>query len=233
MREENIMAPAFTTWKEAINISHLHRFYNDGQINIVQLGKAVASRLKLSNLFHMCEPEIIGLIVEFESLDEFSGINDYNSALQMLYEYGDENNTLWIETENGGGFDNEDSSLLAPEKTIDSVESNRQISLYGPTGKDFVSYVNKSNITSPNNSPIVSGPNYNKTNNNSRRSKEKPAEVINDAELETRLAKYNVKPGQITLDMASYMKTVNGDYLDWLIQCKDNFIAQEIKPQAN
>ena len=86
-----------TSWQERVDISHLHRLYTDHKIEIRALGKAVGARLKSTNAFKSCEPELVDIICEFEALDEHSDITDYCSALDMLFDFGDKNKQLLIE----------------------------------------------------------------------------------------------------------------------------------------
>lgn len=86
-----------TSWQERVDISHLHRLYSEHKIEVKMLGKAVGARLKSTDAFKSCEPELVDIICEFEALDEHSDIGDYCSALDMLYDFGDKNKQLLIE----------------------------------------------------------------------------------------------------------------------------------------
>lgn len=86
-------------WKDNINIAHLHRLYNTGKINIVSLGKAVGSRLKKIDIFLSGNADIADIVNEFELLDQYSSLQDYKVAIDMLYDFGDKNNQLWIDAD--------------------------------------------------------------------------------------------------------------------------------------
>ena len=111
-----------TSWQERVDISHLHRLYTDHKIEIKALGKAVGARLKSTNAFKSCEPELVDIVCEFEALDEHSDIADYCSALDMLFDFGDKNKQLLIETfgDRSNGVLDRKSRLRSSADIVDS-----------------------------------------------------------------------------------------------------------------
>lgn len=86
-------------WKEEINLSHLFRLYEVGKIGVAQLSKATCERLKTIKYYSDEYPEFLDITIEFEDIDDIGELDDYNHALDMLYDFGDQQNRLWIEVE--------------------------------------------------------------------------------------------------------------------------------------
>lgn len=86
-------------WNETINIAGVNRLYQTGGINLMGLAKGVLAKLKNTEAFATCEPELLDVMSAFEAIDELAGLKDYNVALDMLLEFADKDNRLWIEQE--------------------------------------------------------------------------------------------------------------------------------------
>jgi hypothetical protein len=207
-------------WTESINLSHLHRLYDKGDINIPQLGKAVAKRLQLTSFFHTCEPEFIDIICEFDALDEFSELKDYEVALDLLYDFGDKGiyavdgryNNLWVITNDGADKPDEDDELIhKPIKTVDVNEG--QTTFYGPYKNEHnqSSYITPSTV-------------------HSRSKSTKVTRYLSPADFNKRLEAHNVKPDSLPKEMYEYIKDADDQYQAWLIECLPNLRVAEIKP---
>lgn len=78
-------------WKSRVNIADLSTQYRNGEITPNALGKAVAERLK-KNRF---SEDLAHVIEEFENAQD---IEDYDCALEQLYDFADAGHRIWIES---------------------------------------------------------------------------------------------------------------------------------------
>jgi len=79
-------------WKKTLDISDLHQAYGDGSITIIQVAKEVHSRclkLKINDI------QFMNITSNFLLIED---IDDYDSVLSDLYDFGDEDHKLWINT---------------------------------------------------------------------------------------------------------------------------------------
>lgn len=86
-------------WNECINIAGLHRLYNTGGMGLQQLSKGVIRKLQNTEAFAASEPGFMDVMCAFSAVDELARDKDYATALELLYDYGDKENRLWIEAE--------------------------------------------------------------------------------------------------------------------------------------
>lgn len=86
-------------WEETINIAGIHRLYTNGGINLQQVAKAVVRKLQNTEAFATSDPELMDIIMNFGAIDEFARLKDYQVTLDLLYEFGDKENRLWVEAE--------------------------------------------------------------------------------------------------------------------------------------
>lgn len=212
------------SWQETINISHLHRLYSDGKIKVMQLGKAVAARLKTTSYFKSCEPEMIDIIAEFGSLDEFSDHKDYITALDLLYDFGDIENRLWVET-------------IRPDADEDDTTPaiiNKPVKVYS----DFASEDTKPEFKGPyyQNHPnirVLGGSSDDSPTSTKRYNRTKTVRYLSETDFNKRLADRGIDPEKIAKDMYSYMKDADDDYQDWLInRWKEIVSSSPISPKS-
>jgi len=86
-------------WKSTINITDEFEAYNnDSSVSIDALGKKVAEKIRANKFFnhpdHNDELSAIADKFEEECYDE---IEEFNSHLHDLYDYGDMDKLIWIE----------------------------------------------------------------------------------------------------------------------------------------
>ena len=86
------------TWQDSINITDVHRLYEDDRISLEGVGKIVAFRLKRTVHAQSNNTDILNIINQLETLNESNCIDDYDAVLDMLYDFGNSDHKLWIET---------------------------------------------------------------------------------------------------------------------------------------
>ena len=119
-QDEKVLA--MINWHETINIAGLHRLFTSGSISLQDLGRAVVVKLKNTNAFASCEPELVDIICAFEAIDELASPSDYRAVLDMLYDFGDKNHALWIETESPSMQDDIPNKTRNPYEDINNKE---------------------------------------------------------------------------------------------------------------
>lgn len=117
-------------WHETINIAGLHRMYSTGGIGLQQLAKGVARKLQLTEAYAICDPELMDVIFALNQIDEFARLKDYNTVLEMLYEWGDKphgktEQRLWVEAQ--GVSPNEYDDVPTKTKNPFEEDTKRQI----------------------------------------------------------------------------------------------------------
>jgi hypothetical protein len=88
--------------------------YTSGGISIQQVAKTVVRKLRNTQIFQHSDPELIDIMMVFESIDELAKLDDYKSVLELLYAYGDKQFQLWVEAEH---VDPQDSATEIAPKT--------------------------------------------------------------------------------------------------------------------
>jgi len=117
-------------WRETINIAGLHRMYSSGSIGLQEMAKSVSRKLVLTEAYSIADPELMEVIFCLNQIDEYARLKDYNTALEMLYEWGDkeydkDERRMWIEAE--GVNPNEHDDVPAKIKTPFDEDTKRQI----------------------------------------------------------------------------------------------------------
>ncbi len=211
-------------WQETFNISYLHRLYTDGKIKVMQLGKCVAARLKTTSYFKASDPEMIDIMAEFGSLDEYSENKDYNIALDLLMDFGDKYNRLWVETFHADvEVDHTSDQIIhKPVKvyTDYSIEDT-QPNIKGPYF-NHLNVVGNNSTTTTDNNP-TSSRKYNRT---------KVTRYLSEHDFNKRLTEKGLDPNKMNKDMYTYMKDADDDYQSWLInRWQDLSSAVRITPK--
>ena len=88
-----------TTWKSEINISDIHKEYKEGKLTSQQVSQAVCSKIRRHKDYGD-DFELQNIADEFQSVaeDNSSTIDDYDYALNLLYNWADDNK-CWVETQ--------------------------------------------------------------------------------------------------------------------------------------
>ena len=131
-------------WKEAINIAGLHRLFTTGAISLQDLSRAVVRKLKNTEVFAIAEPELVDIMCAFDAIDELAQFNDYTTALDMLYSFGNKDNRLWIEADDTSSSEHEE----VPVKTRNPFEEN----------KDKTPYLSPASTVKPTNTSTTDSP---------------------------------------------------------------------------
>ena len=86
-------------WKATVKLGDLHESYQGKIMTVPALAKAVADRLKRVRRYQD-DADFQDIVVEFEGLaeDEDAGIDDYDCILGRLYDFGDSDHRLWVDT---------------------------------------------------------------------------------------------------------------------------------------
>jgi hypothetical protein len=93
-------------WKARVNIGDLHQSYQDGNLSVSDLALSVHQRLASHSYYQNDELYEYQEITDwFEDVAEDAqngkaDINDYDSVLRELYDWGDDENRLWVDTFN-------------------------------------------------------------------------------------------------------------------------------------
>lgn len=224
-------------WEEIINISHLHRLYEDGSINVQQLGKGVARRLQNTNCFHVADPELVDIICVFDGLDEFSELKDYEVGLDLLYSFGDKSHRLWIESlmPSGSIEVNEIDhikSFVERDKDDDTQHGlnvgAKYSSSYLPPRSCVIPITTKppattAPITTSIGSGDASSKKYNRT---------KSTRFMTQNDFNKKLETFGLDSDVIPSEMYQYMKEADDQYQEWLIERFKECRIQEIKAEA-
>ena len=86
-------------WNYTINITNLHKSYISGKITAEFLGKTLASILKNSPYYTQTFLDFVEIVGDFEEMTRLDDIRDYNHILDTLYDFADDHNRIWIESE--------------------------------------------------------------------------------------------------------------------------------------
>src|SRR6266568_7591083 len=99
-----------TKWAETLDISPYHQLYSKGTLPLKSLVSCIEHQLKKLDGFFSSDPELIDIIQELNAFDQFASHKDYEVILDMIYDYGDKGNRLWIETQKtSSSFRDEDT----------------------------------------------------------------------------------------------------------------------------
>jgi hypothetical protein len=184
-------------WQEAINILRLHRLWEDDKITIPQMAKGVSNLLKQTSYFHSCDPELTDIICEFEALDKLSDIHDYETALDMLYEFGDKDYRLWVEGLVRGGLSEEedehqdDSSNANNENS--GIRRRRAIALDPPKSIHITTTTQESK-------------------------KHKTYKYLTDDEFNKKAAEYGINHEHMNSELRGFIKGADEDFQNWLLR---------------
>lgn len=211
-------------WQEQVNISHLHRMYSAGEINVVQLAKGIVGRLKTIKYYSIAEPDFMDVVMEFNSLDAFSEYEDYRVALDYLRDFGDKDNRLWIETETEASkadvIEDGEKAKRTNARMIDDYASEYVDPIDGPIigpvqfkGPYFAPGVDAIKAI-----PAASNTSFTScSTSSSRYNRHKPVRFLSDYEFERRLKAKGIEPRQLAKDFFNYMRDANDDYQSWIM----------------
>ena len=224
-------------WNETINISHYHRLYTGGNIKLQQLGKGIANKLKLTESYARCDPDLMDVVCAFNALDEYACHKDYEAALAMLYEYGDKDYRLWIETMAPATKHDDDgipSHVKTPFDDEDTKPNFIKAHYHGPNQVIKGPYITQPSepkevtvsITTPSartdtiRCENVTGKNYYHS---------KHYHYMDDVDFKKKLAEADIEPDSLPRPLYEYMKNLNEPYQGWLIDRwrEDNLTLHE------
>ena len=85
-------------WQSTINIEDVFDAYNEGDTDIDALGKKVAEKIRANKFFNHPEhnDELSAIADRFEE-ECYNNLDEFNSHLYDLYDYGDMDKLIWIE----------------------------------------------------------------------------------------------------------------------------------------
>jgi len=193
-------------WGETIDLSDIHALYKEGRLDIKTLGKITAQRLKTTHWFFASDLEMIDIICAFGGLDEYSSLEDYNTVLDFLYEFGDHNNKLWITAEPEAKTNSRD---IRGDKIID-MEKDKTGECYRapPPHTDLCHHEDRFK----DNSKWKNG-GYN--------------------DFDNRLSQYNIDQKDIPNDVYNYIKNANVVYQKWLLENVEGFRELKVKKEQS
>lgn len=86
-------------WKQRVDISDLHLDFEEGRREIVGVAWQVATRL-MTLSYYKTDPTFHELVDEMSGAGTHSSMDeeDYDSLLSDLYDWGDVDHRLWINT---------------------------------------------------------------------------------------------------------------------------------------
>ena len=86
-------------WKSTIKIGDLHKAYQAGEMTIQEVGKAVESRAMTNRFVRAEVDEGFDLTDAMHCLRAgVSDVAEYDDCLKALYDFGDDNHNIWIDT---------------------------------------------------------------------------------------------------------------------------------------
>lgn len=86
-------------WKNKIDISDLHSAYESNEVTIQYVANSVADRLRELPIYQSnYYLQTIVKDLEVIAYDEDCNADDYDCVLNTLYNWGDIDNRLWINT---------------------------------------------------------------------------------------------------------------------------------------
>lgn len=86
-------------WKSKLDLSDIWEQYDNDELSIQNVSKMVAERLRACR--YKNDKDVVDIIERFESLaDESSAdnIDDFDDVLADLYEFGNIDHRLWVQT---------------------------------------------------------------------------------------------------------------------------------------
>lgn len=120
-----------TNWLSYLDLAYIHNLYEEGKLTIEQLGYQVSIRLRYTKYFKSLDPEFVDIVDEFEALDQISDIDDYDAALDLLYDFADEGYRIWINTKR--------QSIIPKPSSFD--DTLRKYELEGKLSTDMYEWV--------------------------------------------------------------------------------------------
>jgi hypothetical protein len=79
------------SWKSTIQLADLHKAHQAGELTTSELGRTLAKRLRKSRY----AGDLEGIAQELELVDD---VDDYDRLLAALYDFGDRDHRIWINT---------------------------------------------------------------------------------------------------------------------------------------
>lgn len=214
-------------WGEVVNIKQPHRQYSEGKLNIRQLGRAVSKRLQDLECYKNGNKELLDIICELENLDEFSRFIDYQSALEMLWDFGDRGRILWIE-----GFIEDDGKaidVIQPLPIIDLEED--ESGGYSQIGSgNAPPWPYRDSEYNYDEDDYNQGDSCNFIRSSSSSSITGYSRYMTDNEFDAMLRKRNVDPKDIPNGWYYTIKAADEKYRDWLIEMVPNLKEVAIQP---
>lgn len=199
-------------WKERINISKLHRLYENGVIGLNKLSKGIATKLRKTSYHIAGNVEMITIIEELMELTDTNTIDDYDVALDMLYDFGDEDRKLWIETEINETSDDDDdrtsvsTSGSSSSDYMDSTSNHLRGHSHYPPG-----YTSKSSSTTSTSTTLPK-------NNKNKGSWDNNTPSLTTFELDKKLNELGISREKISYDTMEYIRKAPEESQDWLLK---------------
>jgi hypothetical protein len=209
-------------WKEEVNLSHLHRLYEGGKINVEQLGKGVAGRLRGTELSKK-ELELADIITEFCALDRLSELKDYEQILDMLYVFGDRDHRLWVETYDMASKKEEDETEIMGSSTYH----------HNPTAPIHTGIYTKGCNNDNNWTPYSSGSGGCGSSRRSRKGDTYSNYNTTYSEMEEKLRLRKIEKDRVPHDLFDYLRKVPSDYQEWLLDRVASSSIREITKENN
>lgn len=78
-------------WKTKIELRDLHEAFEKGEMTVKEVGKALADRVQKNRY----AGELEDIIYELRVVDD---VDDYDWCLEQLYDFGDYDHRIWINT---------------------------------------------------------------------------------------------------------------------------------------
>jgi hypothetical protein len=186
--------------------------YSNAEINVVQLAKGVAERLRTLSYYIECDPDFMDIIKEFNAIDVYSGLQDYEIALDYLFDFGDRGCRLWVETDlptsKSDIADDKRATTLAAVKMFKDYEDHTEIPSVITTPKydQSISRAQPSTTTTPKScSTPYRAPKY------------KPIRFLTSYEFDKRLKGKGIEPNTLNTDISNYVRDADDDYQNFLM----------------
>lgn len=199
-------------WVESINIVYINRLYFEGKITVQQSAKTMVAKLKKLQAWHVCEPDLINVVSAFDTIDAVAEHQDYIAALAMLYDYGDKNHNLWVETvivEPKNSDDDIPTATHNPFNTPSSYNKTYPIPsvvLPAVIVPEVLANPNAITCAAP---PGYKGKIYPATRTNS---------YIGEPEFNKKLEEANIVIGELPKELYTYIKAADEYYRTWLFE---------------
>lgn len=199
------------TWKEEVSLSGLHRLYEKQNISVEALGRAVAARLRATSLYSTNDQVFKDIVGEFGFLNKLSNLKDYETILDMLYDYGDRDRKLWIDAS---------EEYMGDPTTIVNKENGNAV-------QSKSTYYNRSPESST--YPYSSSPTTSSSSSRrSRHNEHTAAYTTTPWALEQKLRTKNIDKDKVPYDLFEHLRRSSEDFQDWLLDSCLTFSSKEI-----